>query len=157
LIIVGGSVGSTYCPLSYSLLYLVSRSSLNMLCIIYPFRSSSWNASKPMFFKILKGLYLFWSSFFEGLFKWIFLFSNHTLFPIFNPWGFLLFLLYCYFMFSCVSFIDFLASSQLLCSFIRNSSNLGISICISRFPFQGCLPKFRTNDICLVAACFLLL
>ena len=136
-------------------MHLVSRSLLNTLCIIHPSRSSSWNALKPMSFKILKGPYLFWSSFFESLFKWIFLFSSHTLSPTFNPWGFLLFLWYYHFMFSCTPSMDFLASFQLLCSFIRNSFSLGISIFISRFPFQGCLPKFRINSVCLVTACFL--
>ena len=69
---------------SSATLHLVSRSLLNMLCIIYPFGSSSWNASKPMFFEILKSPYPFWFSFFEGWFKWIFLFSSHMLSPTFN-------------------------------------------------------------------------
>ena len=126
---------STCCPLNCSSLHLVSSSSLNTLCIIHSSGSSSWNTSRPMFFEILKSLYLFWFSFFEDLFEWIFLLSSHILSPTFNPWGFLLFLSNYFFIFFCTSFINFVTSSQLLCDFIRNSSSLGISICILRFSF----------------------
>ena len=73
-LIISSSTGSTCCPLNCGSLHLVSRFLLNMLCIIHPFGSSSWNVPKLISFEILKGLYLFWSSFFEGLFEWIFLF-----------------------------------------------------------------------------------
>ena len=69
LIIIGGGASSMCCSLNCSLWHLVSRSLLNTLCIIYSSGSFSWNIPKLMSFKILKGLYLFWSNFFEGLFK----------------------------------------------------------------------------------------
>ena len=145
------------CSLKYGFLYFVSRSSLNTLWIIYSSRSSSWNTSYSMSFEILKSLYLFWSNFFEGLFEWIFLASNHMLSPTFSPYSFLLFLLNCFFITSCTAFIDFVASSKLFYNPIKNSSNLRISICTLRFPFPGCFLKFRTNGVCPVATCFLLL
>ena len=145
------------CPLKCGSLHLVSRSLLNMLWIIYSFRSSSWNTFWLISFEILKSPYLFWSSFFEGLFKWIFLLSSHTLSPTFNPWRFLHFLSNYFFIISCVAFIAFIASSQLFCSPVRNSSSLGISICTSKFSFHRCLPKFRINRVWSIAACFLLL
>ena len=121
------------CPLKCGSLHLV-RSSLNTLWIIYPSGSSSWNASRPISFKILKSLYLFWSSFFESLFKWIFFLSNHMLSPTFNPWGFLYFLSNCFFIIFCAVSIDFVTSSQLLCRPVRKSSNLE-----TLFVLQGCL------------------
>ena len=145
------------CSLKCGSLHLVSRSSLNMLWIIHPSRSSSWNTFRPMFFEILKDLYLFWSSFFKGLFKWIFLFSNHMLSPTFNPWGFLCFLLNCFFIISCTAFIDFVVLSQLSYRLVRKSSNFGNSVCTTRLPFHRCLPKLSSNGVRLVTICFLLL
>ena len=145
------------CPLKCGFLHLVSRSSLNTLWIIHPSRSLSWNTPRPMSFEILKDLYLFWSSFFKGLFKWIFLLSNHTLSPTFNPWGFLYFLSNCFFIVSYAASIAFVAFSQLLFNPIRNSSNLGISVCTSKFSFYRCLPKIKINGIWPIVACFLLL
>ena len=43
---------------------------LKMLWIAHSSSNSSWNASCTMSFEILKGLYLFWSNFFESWFKW---------------------------------------------------------------------------------------
>ena len=155
LIIVGGGANSTCCSLNCGLLHLVSRSLLNMLCIIHPSGSSSWNAPKLMSLEILKGLYLFWCSFFESLFKWIFLFSNHTLSPIFNSWGFLCFLSNYFFVVSYAVSIDFVASFQLLCRPVRNSSNLENSVCTMRLPFYGCLPKLSSKGVLPVAMCLL--
>ena len=145
------------CSLNCSSLHLVSKSSLNTLYIIYSSESSSWKASRLIFFEILKDLYLFWSNFFESLFKWIFLFSNHILSPIFNPWEFLFFLSNCFFILFWATFIDFVASFQLLCSPIRNSSNFGNSVCTTRLSFHKCLLKLSSNKVCSVATCFLLL
>ena len=130
---------------------------MNILWIAHSSRSSSWNTSKPIFFEILKGLYLFWLSFFEGQFKWIFLFSNHMLSPTFNSWGFCLFLLNCLFMFFYASSIDFVVCFQLFYSSMRNSSSLGNSVCTTRLPFYRCLLKFNSNRVHSVAAYFLLL
>ena len=66
LIIVSSSISSSCWLLNFGSLYHVRKSSLNILWIAYSSGSSSWNASKPMSFKILKSLYYFWSSFFEG-------------------------------------------------------------------------------------------
>ena len=95
---VGSGTGSSCWPLNFGSLHHVKRSSLNTLYIAHLSGSSNWNTLKLMSFKILNGLYLFWSSFFEGWFNWIFLFSNHTLSLTFNPWGFLLFLSNCLFV-----------------------------------------------------------
>ena len=155
--IVGGGAGSLCCLLNFGSTHYVRRSLLKTLWIIQPSRSSSWNALKPMSFKILKGLYLLLSSFFEGQFDWIFLFSSHTWSPTFKPWGFLLFLSNCRFMFFWASSIACTACFQLSCSFFPNSSTHGNSVCTMRSPFQGCLPKFRLNGVFPVAAYFLLL
>ena len=84
---------------------------VSSISIIVVLACSSWNIPWPISFEILKGPYLFWSNFFEGQFEWIFLLSSHMLFPTFNPWGFLLFLLNCFFIFFWASSIDFVASS----------------------------------------------
>ena len=126
-----------------------------MLCIIYFSGSSSWNAPWPMFFEILKGSYLFWSSFFEGLFKWIFLASNHILSLAFSPCRFYLFLSNCLFIASFAISIDLEAFLQLLCNLIKNSSSFGNSVYTIRFSFYECLPKLSLNGVYLVAACFL--
>ena len=117
--------------------------------------SSRWNAPKPMFFEIIKSSYHFWSSFFEGQFDWIFLFSNHMLSPTFNPWEFHLFLLNCFFIFFCASSIDFVACSQFFCNPARNSSNFENSIDTMRLPFHGCLPKLSLKGVLPVATCCL--
>ena len=143
------------CPLNFGSMHCVSRFSLKTLWIIYPSRSSSSNTPNPMSFEILNGPYLLLSSFFEGQFKWIFLFSSHMLSPTFNPWGFLLFLSNYFFMFFCASSIALVVCSQLFCSPIRNSSTLGMSVWIIRSLFHGCLLKFNSNGVFPVAACFL--
>ena len=153
--IVGGGAGSMCCPLNFGSVHCVSRSSLKTLWIIHPSGSSSSNAPNPISFEILNGPYLLLSSFFEGQFKWIFLFSSHMLSPTFNPWEFLLFLSNCFFMFFCTSSIALVTCFQLFCSLIRKSSTLGISIWTTRSPFQGCLPKFNSNGVYPVATCFL--
>ena len=157
LTMVGSDASSSCWPLNFGSLHYVRRSLLNTLWIAHSSGSSSWNASKPMFFEILKSLYHFWFSFFEGRFDWIFLFSNHILSPTFSPWGFLLFLLNCLFIFFWASSINFVACSQLFCSPVRNFSNLRNFICTTRLPFHGCLPKFSLNRVHPVAACLLLL
>ena len=111
LIMIGSGTGSLCWPLNFGSIHHVRRSSLNILWIAHPSRSSSWNTSKPIFFKILKGLYHFWFSFFKDQFDWIFLFFNHTLSLTFNPWGFLLFLSNCLFIFFYISSIDFVVCS----------------------------------------------
>ena len=108
-----------------------------------------------MSFEILKSPYLFWSSFFEGLFKWMFLASNYTLSPFFNLYRFHLFLLNYFFIISCANSINFMASSQLLCSSVKNSSNFGNSVYTVRLPFYRCLPKLSTNGVCSIATYFL--
>ena len=155
LIIVGGGAGSSCYPLNFGLMHCIRRSSLNTLWIAHPSGSSSWNIPEPISFEILKGQYHFWSNFFEGQFDWIFLFSNHMLSPTFNPWGFYLFLLNCFFIFFCASSINFVAYFQLFCNPVRNSSNLGNLDCTTRSPFHGCLPKFSSNSVLPVAACLL--
>ena len=152
---IGNSAGSMYCSLNCGLLYLVSRSSLNTLWIAHPSGSSSWNTPKLISFEILKGLYLFWSSFFEGLFEWIFLFSNYMLSPIFNLWGFLLFWSNYLFILSWASSIDFVVFSQLLCNLVRKSSNLENSIDTTRLPFHGCLPKLSSKEVLPVTTYYL--
>ena len=109
LTMFSGSVGSICWLLNCGSLYFVNKSLLNTLWIIYPSRNSSWNISWPIFFEILKSPYLFWSSFFESLFEWIFFASNHILSPAFNPCGFLLFLLNCLFIASFAISINFFA------------------------------------------------
>ena len=126
-----------------------------MLWIIHSSKSSSWNAPRPISFEILKGLYLFWSNFFKSQFE--FLFSSHMFSPTFNLWGFLHFLLNCFFIFFWASFIAFVASSQLLCRPARNSSIFRNSIYITMLLFYGYLPKLSLNGVWLVATCFLLL
>ena len=145
------------CSWNWGSLQYVNKSLLNTLWIIYPFESSSWNTSWPMSFEILKGPYLFWSSFFEGLFEWIFLASNHILSSSFSPCRFYLFLSNCFFIISCVNSINFVAFSQLLCNPIRNSSNFRNSICTIKLPFYKYHPKLSTNGVCSVAMYFLLL
>ena len=155
LIIVGGGTGSSCWFLNFGSTHCVRRSPLNMLWIIHPFESSSWNASEPIFFEILKGLYLFWSNFFEGLFDWMFLFSNHMFSPTFSSCRFHLFLSNCFFILFCTSFIDLVACSQLFCNPARNSSSFRNSDCTMRLSFHRYLPKFNLNSVLPVAACLL--
>ena len=108
-----------------------------------------------MSFEILKDLYLFWSSFFEGHFEWIFLASSHMLSPIFNPCGFLLFLSNYFFIASFAISINTLALFQLLCNLFRKLFSFGNSIFIVMFLFYRCLPKLGLNRVCPVAICFL--
>ena len=98
LIISSGGAGSMCCHLKCGTLHCVSRSLLNMLWIAYSSGNSSWNASWPISFEILKGLYLFWSNFFKSQFNWIFLASNHMLSPTFSSCGSCLFLSNCFFI-----------------------------------------------------------
>jgi len=102
-----------------------------------------------------RNTYLLLSSFFEDRFEWMFLFSSHMLSPTFNPWGFLLLLSNCLFIVFCVFSMALVACSQLLCNLIRNFSTHRISIWTIRSPFQGCLPKFNSNGVFSIAACFL--
>ena len=74
-----------------------------------------------MFFEILKGLYLLLSNFFEGQFKWIFLFSSHMLSPTFSPWEFCLFLLNCF-------FIAFVTCFQLFCIPMSGVVHTGVEV-----------------------------
>ena len=122
-------------PLYCSSLYYVNRSLLNTLCVIYPSGSLSWNVSWPMSFEVLKDPYLFWSSFFEGLFEWMFLVSNHMLSSSFSPCGFCFFLSNYLFIASFAISINFVASSQLLCNPIKKFSSFGNFICTVRFSF----------------------
>ena len=108
-----------------------------------------------MSFAILKGLYLFWSNFFENQFKCIFLASNRMLFSTFNPYGFCLFLSNYLFIASFAISIDFMAFSQLCCSPIRNYSKFGSSVCTVRLPFHRYISKLSLKGVCSVATCFL--
>ena len=143
------------CPLNWGSLHCVSRSLLNTLCIIYPSGNFSWNASCPIFFVISKDPYIFWSSFFEIDFDWMFFSFSHMLFSCFNPWGLYLFLLNCFFIVSFAFFIGIFTVFQLPCSFSRKVSSFGNSVFIIRFPFCVCLPKLSSNGIYLMAECFL--
>ena len=151
---VGGGAGSMCCSWNWGSLHHVNKSLLNILWIIYPSGSSSWNTPWPMSFEILKDLYLFWSSFFKSLFKWIFFASNHTLSPIFSPWEFLLFLSNYFFMTSCATFINFIAFFQLLYNPVRVSSNFRNSVCTVKLSFHRCCPKLSSNGVCSVAENF---
>ena len=142
-------------PWNFGSTYRVRRSLLKKLWIIHPSGSSSSNAPDPISFEILNGPYLLLSSFFEGWFDWIFLFSNHTWSLIFNSWGFLLFLLNYFFIFLCASSIALVTCSQLLCNLLRKSSTYGMSVFTMRLPFQGCLPKFNLNGVFPITACLL--
>ena len=155
MIIVDSSASFSCWLLNFGSTHRVRRSSLNMLWIAHPSGSSSWNASELISFKILKGLYLLLSNFFEGQFDWIFLFSCHILSLTFSPWGFCLLLSNCLFIFFYASSITFVACSQLFCSPARNSSTLGISDCTTRSPFHECLPKFNSNSVLPIAICLL--
>ena len=143
-----------HCSWNWDSLQHVNKFSLNTLWIIHPSKSFSWKALCLIFFKILKSLYLFWSSFFKGFFEWIFLAFNHMLSSSFNSCRFCLFLSNCSFMTFCANSINFVAFSQLCCNPIRNSSNFGNSICTVRLPFYGCLPKLSMNGVCPIATCF---
>jgi len=85
LIMFSGGAGSMCCPLNWSSLHHVSRSLLNMLYITHPSGNFSWNTSCPMSFVISNDLYLFWFSFFEGYFNWMFFAFNHILSSCFYP------------------------------------------------------------------------
>jgi len=79
------------------------------------FGNFSWNAFYLIFFMISKDLYIFWSSFFEDYFDWIFLASNYMLPSCFSSWRF------CFFLskFSMNVFAVF----QLLCNFSKKVSS----------------------------------
>ena len=123
----------------------------------YPSGSSNLYTSCPISFMIVKGPYLFWSSFFENLVDWIFLASNYTCFLFLSSCDYLLFLLYYFFMVSFVFSINIFASSHVFFILFKNSSRFGISVSMVRFPFYGCLSQFRQNKVQFVATCSLLL
>ena len=83
--------------------------------------------------------YLFWSSFFEGWFNWIFLTSNHMLSPTFSSCELCLFLSDYFFMTSFAISINLFASSQLLPNFFivlqENLLTLIILSSLSGFSF----------------------
>ena len=137
------------------ILFPWSSSSLCLSCNLSSSLRSLQNALELMFFVILKGLYLLLSNFFEGQFNWIFLFSSHTWLPAFSPCGFRLFLSNYCFMFFWDSSIACAVCFQLFCRCFMNSSTCGIPVWTIRSSFQGCLPKFNSNGIFPVAACFL--
>ena len=151
----GNSAGSICWPLYCGSLHHVNMSLLNTLWIIHPSGSLSWNTPWPIVFRILKGPYRFWFSFFESLFKWIFLASNHMLSPSFSPYRFHLFLSNCLFIISFAMSIVLVASSQLFCKLIKNSSSFGNSVCTVKSPFYGCCPKLSLNGVCPIAMCLL--
>ena len=138
-------------------MHYVNRSLLNILYIIHPSGNFSWNISWPMFFMILKGLYLFWSSFFEGCFNWIFLASSYMLSSCFSPYVFCFFLLNCFFIASFAISINIFATSQLFFSSSRKVSSFDNSVFIIRSLFYRCCPKLSLNRVYPVAKCFLLL
>ena len=74
---------------------------------------------------------------------------------IFNPCGFHLFLLNCFFIASFAISINLFASSQLLYSSSRKSFSFGKLAFTVRASFHKCFPKFNSNGVCLVAVCFL--
>ena len=119
LIISIDGANSMCCLLNWGFLHCVSRSLLNTLCITYSSGNFSWNTSCLIFFVILKDPCIFWSSFFENYFDWMFFSFHHMLFSCFNSWELYIFLLNCLFMASFAFFIDVFAVFQLLCSFSR--------------------------------------
>ena len=133
--------------LNWSSLHCVSKSLLNTLWIVYLSSNSSWNAFWLIFFVILKGLYLFWFSFLDGHFNWIFLASSHMLSPSFSSCKFCLFLSNYLFMASFAIFIDLFAAFQLLCNPSRKSFSFSNFIFTVRFPFYECLPKLSLNGV----------
>ena len=110
-----------------------------------------------MSFEILKDLYLFWPSFFESQFDWIFLAFSHMLSLTFSSCKFLLFLLNCFFIAFFAIYINLFALSQLFCSPSKKSSSFGNSVFTVKFPFYRCLPTFSSNKIHAIAMWFLLL
>ena len=106
------------------------------------------------FFVISKDLYLFWSSFFEDCFNWMFLPSNH-MFSCFNSWVFYLFMSNYFFMASFAISIDIFATSQLLCSSSKKVPSFGNSVFIVRSLFYRCHPKSSLNEVYSVAEYFL--
>ena len=141
LIMFGSGTISIYYPLNWGFLHHISKSSLNILYITYPSGNFSWNTPYPMFFVISNGPYLFWSSFFESHFDWVFLAFSHTLSSYFNPWKLCLFLSNYFFMTSFAFSIDIFTVSQLLCSSSQKVSSFGNSVFIIRSPFHECCPK----------------
>jgi len=111
LIISSGGAIFMCCLLNWGFLHRVSKSSLNMLWIAYSSGNFSWNAPWPMFFVTLEDLYLFWSSFLESHFDWIFLASSHILSPGFSSYEFCLFLSNCFFMAFFAISINFFTAS----------------------------------------------
>jgi len=132
------------CHLNCGSLHFVSRSSLNMLWIAHPFGSSSWNTPKLMSFEILKDLYLFWSSFFEGQF------DGYSCFP--TTYYLQLSILEDFiFSYRTASSIDFVACFQLFYNPARNSSNFGNSVDTTRLSFYRCLSKSSSKGVLPVA------
>ena len=136
---------SIYCSLNWGFLYHVRRSLLNMLYITHSSGNFSWNDSWPIFFVISKGLYLFWSNFFECCFNWIFLVSNYILSSYFSSWKFYLLLLNCFFIASFAFFIDIFTVFQILCSSLEKVSSFGNYIFIVRSLFYRCCPKLSIS------------
>ena len=123
--------------------------------IAHPFSYFSWNASCSIFFMSLKGLYYFWSNFFESYFNWIFFASSYTLFSCINYQGFCLFLLNCSFITSFDFSMDDFTFSQLLCSSLRKVSSFGNSVFIVKSSFYKCLSKLSLTGIYPVVEYFL--
>ena len=100
----------------------------------YSSGSSSLYAPCPISSLIVKGPYLFWSSFFEGWFVWIFLASSHTCSPVLRLACSLVILPFHYFFCSfhyCFCF----------CSLLFPSSLIGLSSLVSPFPLLGFLSR----------------
>ena len=66
LIMSGGGAGSLCWLANSAFLQCVNRSLLKTLCMAHPSGSSTLYVPCPISSLIVKGLYLFWSSFFEG-------------------------------------------------------------------------------------------
>ena len=113
--------------------------------IAHPFSYFSWNASYSIFFMSLKGLYYFWSNFFESYFNWIFFASSYTLSSCINYQG----------ITSFDFFMDDFIVSQLLCSSLRKVFSFGNSVFIVKSSFYKCLSKLSLTGIYPVVEYFL--
>ena len=140
LIMLGGGAGSLCWLTNSAFLQHINRSLLKTSYMAYSFRSSSLYPFCLISSLIVKGSYLFWSSFFEGRFVWIFFASSHTCSLTLRSCTYCLLLSYCLFIMSFVFSIAVLASSLVVSIFFSSSSKLSISVSTVRFPFQGYLP-----------------
>ena len=117
-------------------LQCVNRSSLKTSCMAHPSESFSLYAPCPISSLTVKGPYLFWSSFFEGQFVWMFLASSHTCSPVLRPCDWHVLLSYCFFIVFFVLSITVFASSLIVSIFFSRPSKLGVTNFIQSYLHQ---------------------